>query len=81
MILMRYWLGSKGPLIYRSKSGELPLRIELVKGGEEMSVAINVPSSIAGSSGGNIENTVSAADYAAYRASHFYAFHQGADML
>ena len=80
MLQFRYWLGSIGPLIYRSKNGELPLRIQLIEGGEETSVALNLPSGIAGS-GGNIGGTISAADYSSYRATHFNAFNIAGDLL
>ena len=76
----KYWLGSKGPFIYRSEFGEMPLRVQLIEGGEEKSVALNFPSGIAGS-GGNIAGTISAADYSAHRAAHFNAFNIAGDLL
>jgi len=84
----RYYIGGNAQHYLSSEEGELPFRIEELplknpfENGNVMDVALNVGSSIFGASGaGNIASTVSAGDYAAFRAAHFYSFYQGAGLL
>ena len=82
----KYYVGRTGPQFYRSKDGELPFRVERVEyrgstaEGPVRDVALNFASGVAGS-GGNIEGTITAGDYATHRAVHFNAFNIGGDLI
>jgi len=84
--LYRYYVGKDGPQLFRSKDGELPFRVERLPNdsynstGTIKDVALNFRSGVAGS-GGNIEGTITAGDYATYRAVHFNSFNIGGDLI
>jgi len=85
--IYKYYVGSKGPQIYYSENGELPFRVEEIEekdvhqtDGLVRDVALNFLSGVVGS-GGNIEGTISAGDYATHRAVHFNAFNIAGDLL
>ena len=84
----RYYVGREGPQNFFSDTGELPFRVEEISHvhapqiAPPTNVALNIVSGIAGIAGqANISPTVAAADIAAFRAAHFYAFHLAAELL
>lgn len=82
-LFYKYYIGSRGPQLYRSKNGELPFRVELAGHAEQgavRDVALNFGSGVVGS-GPNIEGTITGTDYSVFRAIHFNAFNIAGDLL
>lgn len=89
-VWFKYFIGNIGPQLFKSENGELPFRVQRVQAprdagfreeGIPTNIALDLNSGIAGLVGGNIAPTISAADYAAFRAAHFNSFNIGGDSL
>ena len=80
----RYYIGSSGPQVYRSKNGELPFRVEAVsdglEGGNIQDVSLAV-TSVGGSVAGGLTLGVTISDFSIFRSAHFNSFNIAGDLL